>query len=731
MNQNQEQLWYSPYDTYLEDVKGTDFQNFPMMLGRRYRMLRLIGKGSFGAVFLCESSESHKFYATKVEIAHTKAPKLHQEYCIGRALQQLGFPEVRYFWNNRDYHAMVMELLGGSFDDYHKRMNHQFSIYTVVQIAIQCITRIATMHELGFIHRDIKPNNFLFGTGQNEDTVFLIDFGLSKAWRDPNTGQHFPCTRSHGLVGTLRFISMNVHSLIEPSRRDDLISLSYMFVFLHKGCLPWQFREAMPDQERYQKIVMYKQQYPLEYLFADMPVEFANFHIAVSNLQFDETPNYAELLQPFHNLQSQIPEHMRSFDWNLVNQDPSLISVNTQDVSTGIMNNNSSEGAMMKDDPGAVIIPSQINQTAVRLPSNQPSYLHSMMGSNSSSQFELSHKARQELQSKPKDWIRNTDRVYKQFQPDPNKFQLSFTAEQRQKALSNPQKSTSQSPVSPFLPPPPLPPPKQHTSNVAIGPNGLVQAMNAMDIGMYPQIPQFPSLESLRQNTAVTTTQPSPTTLDFPSLPPLPQASPLNKPTYQPAIETASLPHSISSLSYPSLDVPLPSLPPVQPNTRQVHHAPAINPASPTSLPPYPSTDLPSSPSFATAHRSPYYLPLPAPPSSLSVAPIPRSLSQSQQFQSYPQPPSHVLSRSVPALPLKNYLGALPHVSLKKTNQKQQDESERDSMKVHTSTSSLAFSLKVQIPDEPLSSPGFLPPISPPHSPLLSSSLPNSPKANH
>lgn len=102
------------------------------------------------------------------------------------------------------------------------------------------------MHSVGFLHRDIKPNNFVMGLPgtANENQLYMIDFGLSKPYKDPKTGSHHP-SRNQGrsLTGTARYASINSHqgtskiSLfnlffvnLAMSRRDDLESISYMVI---------------------------------------------------------------------------------------------------------------------------------------------------------------------------------------------------------------------------------------------------------------------------------------------------------------------------------------------------------------------------------------------------------------------------------------------------------------------------------------------------------------------
>ena len=105
------------------------------------------------------------------------------------------------------------------------------------------------------LHRDIKPENFLLGRGSQDDTIFLIDFGLASMYRDRTTGLHTPFRTHRSMVGTVRYASLNTHLGIEQGRRDDLESIGYLLVYLLKGALPWQAVRAYCKKDKCDKIM--------------------------------------------------------------------------------------------------------------------------------------------------------------------------------------------------------------------------------------------------------------------------------------------------------------------------------------------------------------------------------------------------------------------------------------------------------------------------------------------
>jgi serine/threonine protein kinase len=160
-------------------------------------------------------------------------------------------------------------------------------------VADQLIAALEFVHLKSFLHRDVKPDNFLIGTGNRSNQLFVIDFGLSKKYQNPETREHIKFAQGKSLTGTARYASVNALCGLEQSRRDDLEAIGYCLLYFLRGSLPWMGLDAKNHQEKYERICEVKMQISFERLCEGFPPEFVMYFKAVRALQFMERPNYA------------------------------------------------------------------------------------------------------------------------------------------------------------------------------------------------------------------------------------------------------------------------------------------------------------------------------------------------------------------------------------------------------------------------------------------------------
>ncbi|CAM6115313.1 unnamed protein product [Calypogeia fissa] len=297
-------------------------------VGNKYRLGRKIGSGSFGEIYLGTNMQTNEEVGIKLESVKTKHPQLLYESKLYRILQGgTGIPNIRWFGVEGDYNVLVLDLLGPSLEDLFNFCSRKFSLKTVLMLADQLINRVEYVHSKSFLHRDIKPDNFLMGLGRRANQVYIIDFGLAKKYRDPSTHQHIPYRENKNLTGTARYASINTHLGIEQSRRDDLESLGYVLLYFLRGSLPWQGLKAGTKKQKYEKISEKKMSTAIEALCKSYPSEFASYFHYCRSLRFDDKPDYAYLKRIFRDLF--IREGFQFdyvFDWTILKYQQSQIA---------------------------------------------------------------------------------------------------------------------------------------------------------------------------------------------------------------------------------------------------------------------------------------------------------------------------------------------------------------------------------------------------------------------
>lgn len=290
------------------------------VIGGRWKLGNKLGAGAFGEVYMATDVDTGEVVAVKMERMGNKHPQLFFENRVYKWLNNsssdvVGVPRPRFFGTHGNFNVLVMDLLGPSLEDRLNECHRRLSVKSVLMIGIQAMRRIEFIHSKSLLHRDIKPDNMLMGA-HDTSTVYLVDFGLAKRFRDHVTKQHLPYREGKQLTGTARYASVRTHLGVEQSRRDDLESLGYVLVYLFKGSLPWQGIRVANKKQKYAKIRDRKQNISLRELCHGMPSQMIDYFRYVRRLEFEDRPDYTYLRSLFRKaLERKNIEDDGIFDW--------------------------------------------------------------------------------------------------------------------------------------------------------------------------------------------------------------------------------------------------------------------------------------------------------------------------------------------------------------------------------------------------------------------------------
>ncbi|XP_040175086.1 casein kinase I-like [Anopheles arabiensis] len=221
-----------------------------------YRIEGEFDAGGCGTVLVGSHARSKQPVVMKMASKEVDRLLLATERRIyARLPKARGWPRLIDAGTYRKRDVLVLERLGPSLQDLLNLCGGRFGLKTVSQLALQLLDRLETFHELGYVHRDLKPDNVLLGRGTTRKTLHLIDFGL-----------------------------------------------------------PWYGTEERFDPD---EALLLKLRITPSELCRGLPAEFQRLTEYALQMEFCDAPDYTELKRMFRNLLRQHSmQHDLHFDWN-------------------------------------------------------------------------------------------------------------------------------------------------------------------------------------------------------------------------------------------------------------------------------------------------------------------------------------------------------------------------------------------------------------------------------
>ncbi|VDP53202.1 unnamed protein product [Soboliphyme baturini] len=274
----------------------------------------ILGSGNFGAVYEVRDKHTNLRRALKIGSKTGGYMSLETETYILKALSKKQKKHTCEYVTSgkfRDLRYLIMSIAGRNLADLKRAvLEHRFSLNTTVRLGIQCIEAIKEIHEIGFVHRDIKPTNFAIGiSGEDARNVYILDFGLARRYRAKDS-QLVPARKRVTFRGTVRYASVNAHHHRDLGPCDDLWSMLYMLIEFRLCRLPWQHMNNEKDVGELKDHMKAKE------LLRDLPAEFYLIYHALVYMKYEDTPDYEWFIDKLKGVMKARGYNQQSpYDW--------------------------------------------------------------------------------------------------------------------------------------------------------------------------------------------------------------------------------------------------------------------------------------------------------------------------------------------------------------------------------------------------------------------------------
>ncbi|CAB3405231.1 unnamed protein product [Caenorhabditis bovis] len=285
-----------------------------------WTILKKLGEGAFGAVYLVKGKDKDMEYALKVEAETDPLGLLRMEVFVLMELKRQKY-EGRHFLDMVDkgnvvgkFNYMVMTLVGKSFQDLRKKAPfRKFSMGTAISIARQSLEAVEDLHNIGILHRDIKPGNYTIGRKEMNELrkVYMLDFGMARKFAREDGTLRNPRARA-GFRGTVKYAPLACHIQREQCRKDDIESWLYMVVEMTCGKLPWRNLTETEDVGVFKKDCKTNR---IRCLFGGCPREYTEIFPILDKGKFFDAPDYPAIYELLEKAMVNTRSNEFPYDW--------------------------------------------------------------------------------------------------------------------------------------------------------------------------------------------------------------------------------------------------------------------------------------------------------------------------------------------------------------------------------------------------------------------------------
>lgn len=277
----------------------------PPLLNSRFQLVKRMVRKHNNSIWRGLDLQTQQSVAVK-QISPVSYNAFVEEKILRTMKKTIGFPKFYGSANVEDSCYLIMQLLHKDLEQVFHSHKRCFTVELVMKLGMNMIDRLKKLHENGYVHRDIKPAQFMLDS--QSDLLYLIDFNLSSKVPSAMSVSHDSYA---SYVGNATFSSVNAHTTKHQSRRDDLEAVMHVLIYFLKGCLPWQNLPYENDSEMWAKIKVCKSSISIDELCRDLPRELILCLTYCRSLKFSDLPDYEYLhglMATAHSLQRSYSE---------------------------------------------------------------------------------------------------------------------------------------------------------------------------------------------------------------------------------------------------------------------------------------------------------------------------------------------------------------------------------------------------------------------------------------